>query len=649
MIVQCTNCRARFRVADEKVPDKGVKVRCTKCSTVFRVTPADGVDAAVSQPGGAPPGAVSGPAGAQAFRPAAPGPLAGSPGFQAAPVPTPTSNRVVPHLPPTVSLTYGAASPHQSLDLDLSLGPPGTPMGVPAHPQPGVAPVPMAVAPASAPPMAMAPASSPPTTLPMRAPTPTLDAGASIGTNAIDMALEAAMASGAQFGEVAAPPPSAPPLNGEQSLRGLTPRPERSGGLTPGPGPVSVLDPFNLSRGSRDDSGPGIASMSPAPGSAPPLGRGQPASGSGFPNEPLAAVMAKPPREETDPFAGLDAPPGSGPATTAPPPPPPPRAAETVPPPEPPAGGTGPMPGTVSSSVREIELREATLGQKLELDEGLSGVGGLGGLGSAARASASDGTAELGRIATVPREGVAEERFTAGTKGISTARLRRENASVLLNILSIAVICYAAIVAVAAVRSPRPLEFSDLGFPVVYIAFMGGGAPSDQVRVETIRSGIYPVSTGDEVFYVAGQARNDSIRRRDSAWVRLRIAKGGHDLYQEDAVIGLHAEPEDLYGLASVKNEDLQRTLALRATTLSFEPHRSAPFVAIFKATAKDVEGAEIYVEVQDGALPSSLNGLVAGARKAEAPSPPKMAKAATVDTARPDPKAPAPQAAKTP
>lgn len=44
MIVQCTNCRARFRVADEKVPERGVKVRCTKCATVFRVTRADAVE-----------------------------------------------------------------------------------------------------------------------------------------------------------------------------------------------------------------------------------------------------------------------------------------------------------------------------------------------------------------------------------------------------------------------------------------------------------------------------------------------------------------------------------------------------------------------------------------------------------------------------
>lgn len=37
MIVQCQNCQAKFRIADDKVPPKGVKVRCTRCQTTFVV------------------------------------------------------------------------------------------------------------------------------------------------------------------------------------------------------------------------------------------------------------------------------------------------------------------------------------------------------------------------------------------------------------------------------------------------------------------------------------------------------------------------------------------------------------------------------------------------------------------------------------
>ena len=37
MIVICTGCQARFRVADEKVGPRGAKVRCSRCRTVFVV------------------------------------------------------------------------------------------------------------------------------------------------------------------------------------------------------------------------------------------------------------------------------------------------------------------------------------------------------------------------------------------------------------------------------------------------------------------------------------------------------------------------------------------------------------------------------------------------------------------------------------
>lgn len=38
MIVKCEQCQTRFKIPDDKVSDKGVKVRCTKCGNTFRVT-----------------------------------------------------------------------------------------------------------------------------------------------------------------------------------------------------------------------------------------------------------------------------------------------------------------------------------------------------------------------------------------------------------------------------------------------------------------------------------------------------------------------------------------------------------------------------------------------------------------------------------
>lgn len=42
MIVKCEQCQTRFRIPDEKVTEKGVKVRCTKCHNTFRVKRAAG-------------------------------------------------------------------------------------------------------------------------------------------------------------------------------------------------------------------------------------------------------------------------------------------------------------------------------------------------------------------------------------------------------------------------------------------------------------------------------------------------------------------------------------------------------------------------------------------------------------------------------
>jgi predicted Zn finger-like uncharacterized protein len=47
MIVTCPQCQTRFRIPDERVTAKGVKVRCTRCRHTFRVSrPAETVEAA---------------------------------------------------------------------------------------------------------------------------------------------------------------------------------------------------------------------------------------------------------------------------------------------------------------------------------------------------------------------------------------------------------------------------------------------------------------------------------------------------------------------------------------------------------------------------------------------------------------------------
>jgi predicted Zn finger-like uncharacterized protein len=50
MIVVCSTCQARFKVADEKIGPRGAKVRCSKCQTVFVVHKELGVMAAEPPP-----------------------------------------------------------------------------------------------------------------------------------------------------------------------------------------------------------------------------------------------------------------------------------------------------------------------------------------------------------------------------------------------------------------------------------------------------------------------------------------------------------------------------------------------------------------------------------------------------------------------
>ncbi len=48
MVVQCNSCQSKFRIADEKVTERGVRVRCTSCKNVFQVRKpgAEGTDGA---------------------------------------------------------------------------------------------------------------------------------------------------------------------------------------------------------------------------------------------------------------------------------------------------------------------------------------------------------------------------------------------------------------------------------------------------------------------------------------------------------------------------------------------------------------------------------------------------------------------------
>jgi predicted Zn finger-like uncharacterized protein len=71
MIVACPSCRAKFRIADEKIAPRGAKARCSRCQTVFLVHPELGAVPQPSPEPAAPP--------ARDFQPGSPQPRRAEP------------------------------------------------------------------------------------------------------------------------------------------------------------------------------------------------------------------------------------------------------------------------------------------------------------------------------------------------------------------------------------------------------------------------------------------------------------------------------------------------------------------------------------------------------------------------------------------
>lgn len=55
MIVACPSCAAKYKVDETKLDPKGVKLKCTKCQTIFPVMPVEAVPAPAPAPVAAPP------------------------------------------------------------------------------------------------------------------------------------------------------------------------------------------------------------------------------------------------------------------------------------------------------------------------------------------------------------------------------------------------------------------------------------------------------------------------------------------------------------------------------------------------------------------------------------------------------------------
>ncbi|NTX33760.1 zinc-ribbon domain-containing protein [Myxococcus sp. CA033] len=350
MIVKCARCQTRFKIPDEKVTDKGVKVRCTKCQNTFRVTrEPGGEDAGASSPpssaGQADPfaefGVAPDPKGVEVTRPgffaqgvAATRALSGSPSSSENPswnsmdgeldtedgvFREPTRIGPMPRPPLQASGAPGVAAarnggavplpaPPEAIrpPVDTSTGlyggavpPPvedGAPMPAGAVPLPGFAPSspragPGVASPRSAPPGGMAARAMPPPPPP------------------------AALRQGG--GAVPPPPPGSGALAGSAS----PPAPDADdpfADFLSAPMPGGAQDPFDALP--APVTGPSIADRRPsAPGAravppAPPAVEDDPFASIdiddstmvGSPPAQAAPVASAPPSVEDDPFASID-------------------------------------------------------------------------------------------------------------------------------------------------------------------------------------------------------------------------------------------------------------------------------------------------------------------------------------------------------
>ncbi|HET7787605.1 MAG TPA: zinc-ribbon domain-containing protein [Myxococcales bacterium] len=155
MVVQCPTCQSKFRIADEKVTDSGVRVRCTSCKNVFQARrPAAGAEPAgttldLTSVGAAPVGkAVSRtpaavrpvPPRAAATRPAARGAESAARRLEADDLfgmAELTGDAPLPPLPHSSAVTKPVLRPEAAFgDLDLDFVATGTPSLGPALPPP---------------------------------------------------------------------------------------------------------------------------------------------------------------------------------------------------------------------------------------------------------------------------------------------------------------------------------------------------------------------------------------------------------------------------------------------------------------------------------------------------------------------------------
>ncbi len=535
MIVTCGQCQTRFKIPDDKVTDKGVKVRCTKCGNTFRVTREAG------QPTGAFPAAAAAPAPGPAPR-ADPFAKFGAPGE---PPPNLELTRPgvfalgveatrVPDMRPAAPAAP-ARPPANAFDFS-SLVPPAAPAG------PAPAPFDFSAIGSTGP--APAPAASP----------------AAFDFAALAAPAPAASAAAFDFSALPpppdfAPPPAPPAPRAAPAPASTTPAFDFSALGAPPPAPSPPAAPASSQATTLPSTPAFDFSAFGAPPAPPP------------PSGPTATSSA--PWPPTSPSKRTGALPAAAPAPTAAPPD---DFFAALPPSE-----TAPhkalldLPDEVSAGAASNALFDmpAAPPAPMPATEQVP-----------AFAPPVSSPSSLGPAPIVARPPTGDE----------APRRKRTALGVVVNVVIAAVLVVALVVVGSAFLNEGKLTREALSFESLKNTF----APSAEFVAADISNGLYETRSGRSVFFVRGEVTN---RTSSATRVTLQadIVEGDVVVRSSRGLAGAVPTPEELFALGS--GDDLE-TLATRVTGRAtvVEPGASAPFLVVFYEYPPDLKDFRVRV-----------------------------------------------------
>jgi predicted Zn finger-like uncharacterized protein len=592
MIVICTKCQAKFRVADEKIGPRGAKVRCSKCQTVFLVHPQLGTlpvsDGDARVPTGAtpvppttarPPAEPASPPARDPFADrdpfAAPPPAAdpfasADPFARPAPAADPFGGRDPFAAPPPApqggpspdglgAPFVAAVSPRATLVTDLSdlMRAPGA---MPPPPLPGAsaAPPPLPFPPAAPPvddPFA-APAAPPPADDPFAAPAAPPRAEDDPFGLAAPGGAPPAPAEPAGPAALADPFASEDPFAGAVAATpGATPEPELDLTASTPARPearAADLDVGGLSLEDRLTPPPRAIAPEPAPLDQP-LETATSEAAEGAPADPFAAIVAAPPGGAAEPFdrgafdfggepgESLETAGAQPAAAPAPPPPPAPRAeraAEAAP-----ARATSPTATT------------------------------------AVTASAGGGAAAEEAPDRIPdRRG---------------SRLR----AIAVNAVALVALLMVALAIWAVWRTDGPLEAAALR-PSAILAALRHGGTAGPWSAQDVRSGVYDRVRGAPLLFVRGRVVSRAAAAVPSVKVAVQVVRGGQVLARGEALAGAVPTEEELYVAGDDAAIAAVASAARPRAPAAVRPGDAVPFLVAIGDAPPDLEGASLRIEV---------------------------------------------------